>query len=170
MQRVWILKNSRKYTGKVCEFRGVFSLFLFIFQPVRANMWPHSFFLNRYKKPLIVQFKNGVSDWTDPIRNGQSPVCSRCIVIGQYSVERQRTLYGVAGTETRGRRLRNTWKSCMKRNIMRNPCKLYFCFLFFFFTLARSKCYRTIIIHRLEVIMGVHSLVGCVWETICDLE
>lgn len=96
------------------------------------------------------------------LRNGQSPVCSRCIVIGQYSVERQRTLYGVAGTETRGRRLRNTWKSCMKRNIMRNPCKLYFCFLFFFFTLARSKCYRTIIIHRLEVIMGVHSLVGCV--------
>ena len=73
-------------------------------------------------------------------------------------------------TETRRRRLRNTWKSCMKRNIMRNPCKLYFCFLFFFFTLARSKCYRTIIIHRLEVIMGVHSLVGCVWETICDLE
>ena len=66
------------------------------------------------------------------LRNGQSPVCSRCIVIGQYSVERQRTLYGVAGTETRGRRLRNTWKSCMKRNIMRNPCKLYFCFLFFF--------------------------------------
>lgn len=96
------------------------------------------------------------------LRNGQSPVCSRCIVIGQYSVERQRTLYGVAGTETRGRRLRNTWKSCMKRNINRNPCKLYFCFLFFFFTLARSKCYRTIIIHRLEVIMGVHSLVGCV--------
>ena len=96
------------------------------------------------------------------LRNGQSPVCSRCIVIGQYSVERQRTLYGVAGTETRGRRLRNTWKSCMKRNIKRNPCKLYFCFLFFFFTLARSKCYRTIIIHRLEVIMGVHSLVGCV--------
>ena len=96
------------------------------------------------------------------LRNGQSPVCSRCIVIGQYSVERQRTLYGVARTETRGRRLRNTWKSCMKRNIMRNPCKLYFCFLFFFFTLARSKCYRTIIIHRLEVIMGVHSLVGCV--------
>lgn len=67
------------------------------------------------------------------LRNGQSPVCSRCIVIGQYSVERQRTLYGVAGTETRGRRLRNTWKSCMKRNIKRNPCKLYFCFLFFFF-------------------------------------
>ena len=66
------------------------------------------------------------------LRNGQSPVCSRCIVIGQYSVERQRTLYGVAGTETRGRRLRNTWKSCMKRNIMRNPCKLYFCFFFFF--------------------------------------
>ena len=97
------------------------------------------------------------------LRNGQSPVCSICIVIGQYSVERQKTLYGVAGTETRGRRLRNTWKSCMKRNIMRNPCKLYFCFLFFFFfTLARSKCYRTIIIHRLEVIMGVHSLVGCV--------
>ena len=96
------------------------------------------------------------------LRNGQSPVCSRCIVIGQYSVERQRTLYEVEGTETRGRRLRNTWKSCMKRNIMRNPCKLYFCFLFFFFTLARSKCYRTIIIHRLEVIMGVHSLVGCV--------
>ena len=96
------------------------------------------------------------------LRNGQSPVCSRCIVIGQYSVERQRTLYEVAGTETRRRRLRNAWKSCMKRNIMRNPCKLYFCFLFFFFTLARSKCYRTIIIHRLEVIMGVHSLVGCV--------
>ena len=60
------------------------------------------------------------------LRNGQSPVGSRCIVIGQYSVERQRTLYEVAGTETRRRRLRNAWKSCMKRNIMRNPCKLYF--------------------------------------------
>ena len=82
------------------------------------------------------------------LRNGQSPVCLRCILIGQYSVERQRTLYGVAGTETRKRRLRNTWKSCMKRNIMRNPCKLSF--WGFFFTLVRSKSYRTIIINKLD--------------------
>ena len=132
MQRVWILKNPRKYTGKVCEFRGVFSLFLYIFQPVRANMWPHSFFFSTGIKSLLSCNSKMALLIGQTLRNGQSPVCSRCIVIGQYSVERQRTLYGVAGTETRGRRLRNTWKSCMKRNIKRNPCKLYFCFLFFF--------------------------------------
>jgi len=129
MQRVWILKNLRKYTGKVCDFRGVFSLFLFIFNQLEricdlTALKLNTFFSTDIKSLLSCNSKMALLIG-QILRNGQSPVCSRCIVIGQYSVERQRTLYEVAGTETRRRRLRNTWKSCMKRNIMRNPCKLY---------------------------------------------
>lgn len=132
MQRVWILKNSRKYIGKVCEFRGVFSLFLFIFHQSEricdlTALKLNTFFSTDIKSLLSCSSKMALLIG-QILRNGQSLVCLRCIVIGQYSVERQRTLSrdGVAGTETRERRLRNTWKSCMKRNIMRSPCRLYF--------------------------------------------
>lgn len=47
---------------------GCFLYFCIFFNQLERICDLTAFFLNRYKKPLIVQFKNGASDWTDPTK------------------------------------------------------------------------------------------------------
>lgn len=47
---------------------GCFLYFCLFFNQLERICDLTAFFLNRYKKPLIVQFKNGASDWTDPTK------------------------------------------------------------------------------------------------------